>query len=58
MASNDLKLKSNAGGDDPFYPREGKTLTWSGVSMTVVSIMYLFFDSCLKNFLNIPTLII
>jgi len=35
MTSNDLKLKSNAGGDDPFYPREGKTLTWSGVSMTV-----------------------
>eukprot|EP00557_Chaetoceros_sp_GSL56_P014797 CAMPEP_0176487054 /NCGR_PEP_ID=MMETSP0200_2-20121128/5910_1 /TAXON_ID=947934 /ORGANISM="Chaetoceros sp., Strain GSL56" /LENGTH=590 /DNA_ID=CAMNT_0017883823 /DNA_START=63 /DNA_END=1832 /DNA_ORIENTATION=+ len=29
------KQSSSVGADDPFYPREGKTLTWSGVNMSV-----------------------
>jgi hypothetical protein len=38
MSFRESKLKqSTIGGDDPFYPREGKTLTWSGVGMNVVS---------------------
>lgn len=36
MSFRESKLKqSTIGGDDPFYPREGKTLTWSGVGMNV-----------------------
>ena len=29
--------RSSIGADDPFYPREGKSLTWKNVNMTVVS---------------------
>ncbi len=29
-------LSSSLGADDPFYPRQGKALTWTGVNMTVV----------------------
>lgn len=32
--SLDVK-RSSAGADDPFYPREGKTLTWSNIDMTL-----------------------
>jgi len=35
--SKSLKQQSTVGADDPFYPREGKALTWSGVNMQVVS---------------------
>lgn len=38
MSLTESKHKqSTIGADDPFYPREGKTLTWSGVGMNVVS---------------------
>jgi ABC-type multidrug transport system ATPase subunit/ABC-type multidrug transport system permease subunit len=29
----DISRQSTVGADDPFYPREGKTLTWSNVNM-------------------------
>jgi ABC-type multidrug transport system ATPase subunit len=35
MSSRDIKRQSAVGADDPFYPREGKTLTWSNVNMKV-----------------------
>jgi hypothetical protein len=28
--------RSTIGADDPFYPRQGKTLSWKNVNMTVV----------------------
>ena len=31
------QLRSSVGADDPFYPRQGKSLTWKNVNMTVVS---------------------
>lgn len=35
MASNNDGKRSSVGADDPFHPREGKTLTWSNVNMTL-----------------------
>lgn len=32
----DISRQSTVGADDPFHPREGKTLTWSNVNMTLV----------------------
>lgn len=31
-----VKRQSSLGADDPFYPREGKALTWKHINMTVV----------------------
>ena len=40
MSINESKTQPTLGADDPFHPREGKTLTWTGVNMQVVSIVY------------------
>ena len=34
------QLRSSVGADDPFYPRQGKSLTWKNVNMTVVSFFF------------------
>ena len=34
--TNSSHGKGILGGDDPFLEREGKSLTWSNISMTVV----------------------
>ncbi len=55
-----VKRQSSIGADDPFYPREGKALTWKHVNMTVVSTkIYLecqnhpfFMQQCLINLLS------
>jgi hypothetical protein len=36
-SKNEISRQSTIGADDPFYPREGKTLTWSNVNMKLVS---------------------
>jgi ABC-type multidrug transport system ATPase subunit len=35
-SNNDGSQRSSVGADDPFYPREGKHLTWKNVNMTVL----------------------
>ncbi len=31
-----LDSRSSLGADDPFFPRQGKALTWTGVNMIAV----------------------
>jgi len=47
MSSHDNNKQSTVGADDPFYPREGKTLTWSSVNMRVVRMI--FWKPCLST---------
>jgi len=35
--TNSSSARGILGGDDPFLEREGKSLTWSNINMTVVS---------------------
>lgn len=57
MQSNKKEIiarQSTIGADDPFYPREGKTLTWSNVNMKLVS--FLQYTNLASSFIvSIPT---